>query len=274
MPETVDLDAYFSRIGYLGPRKPTLETLKALHGLHPQAIAFENLDALLSRRVRLDLAAIQRKLIHERRGGYCYEHNGLFAAVLTQLGFKVAGLAARVIFNHPPHMLRRSHMLLKLDLAGEIYIADVGFGGRSLSAPLRLYDERVQETPHGPFRIVRSGDFFEQQAPAGGPWTTLYRFSLEEQMAQDYEMANWYVQTHPDSEFRVRLMAARLPPRKRLALLNNQFTVYHADGSTERQALKSAEAIAHVLETDFAIALPEPRDEVLAVLQKVIPASD
>ena len=271
MTEDIDLEAYFARIGYGGPRTPTLETLRALHELHPAAIAFENLDTLLGRRVRLDMASVQRKLLGEKRGGYCFEQNGLFAQVLRTLGFSVAGLSARVVFGYPPELIRRSHMLLKIDLEEGTYIADVGFGGRAPSAPMWLDACEEQTTPHGGFRLARAGDFFEQQTRIEGAWQTIYRFSLEEQSRQDYEMANWYVCTHPDSEFRVRLMVARLPPGKRLGLLNNQFSIHHMDGTSERRTLESAAAIAEVLETEFAIALPGPREELLQALARVIP---
>jgi N-hydroxyarylamine O-acetyltransferase len=267
----LNCNAYFARIGYAGPRAATLDVLRALHALHPAVIAFENLDTLMGRRVSLDFGAIQRKLVGAGRGGYCFEQNGLFAAVLESLGFRVSRLAARVIYGHPPERIRRSHMLLKIDLAEGPHIADVGFGGRALSAPLRLDSEEPQATPHGEYRIVARGGFFEEETRVDGEWRTIYRFSLEEQSAQDYEMANWYIGTHPESEFRVRLMAARLPPGKRLGLLNNQLSIHAADGSRERRELKSAAEIAGVLETEFGIALPSPREELLAALQKVIP---
>ena len=270
MSETVDLDAYFARIGYDGPRAPTLQTLQALHALHPSAIAFENLDPLLRRPVRLDLASVQRKLIAHKRGGYCFEQNGFFASVLTALGFKVATLSARVIFGRMSGHTRRSHMLLKVEVEEGTYIADVGFGGQAPSAPLRLDSKEEQTTPHGAFRLARSGENFEVNAFADGEWKTLYRFSLEEQSPEDHEMANWYISTHPDSEFTARLLAARLPPGRRLGLFNNQFSVRHADGMVERRELGSAEELARVLETEFLIALPEPREELLKVLARMI----
>src|SRR5262249_15632332 len=107
-----------------------------------------------------------------------------------------------------------------------------------------------------------------------GEWQTIYRFSLEEQSRQDYEMANWYVSTHPESEFTVRLMAARLPPKKSLGLMNNQYSIHHVDGTTQKRTLNTAAEIATVLETDCAIALPTPRAELLEALARVIPVQD
>ena len=135
----MDLGAYFTRIGFNGARAPTLATLRALHLAHAQSIAFENLNPLLGWRVALDLASLEEKLVRSRRGGYCYEQNALLAAALRELGFSVTGLAARVLWNVAEDAIRmRSHMLLKVDIDGEPHIADVGFGGLSLTGPLRL----------------------------------------------------------------------------------------------------------------------------------------
>jgi len=268
--ETVDLKGYFARIGYSGTQAPSLTTLCALQALHPSAIAFENLDPLLRRPVRLDLASLQKKLIAGHRGGYCFEQNGFFAAVLSALGFKVSTLSARVVFGRMPGHTRRSHMLLKVELEEGVFIADVGFGGQAPSAPLRLFSEEEQPTPHGSFRLGRSGEYFELRADIGGEWKTLYRFSLEEQSPEDHEMTNWYISTHPDSEFTAQLLAARLPPGRRLGLFNNQFSIRYADGVVERRELKTAEVLARVLETEFLIKLPGPREELLEVLARII----
>lgn len=274
MDQPVNLDAYFDRVGYSGPRQASLAILGALHALHPAAIPFENLDPLLGRRVRLDLESVQRKLLSSRRGGYCYEHNGLFAAVLTALGFRLTTLAARVVYGRlNPAGARRSHMLLKIDMPDGTYLADVGFGGQSPSAPLRLDTTIEQRTPHGLYRISRQGDWFELIAQMDGEWRALYRFTLEEQSPEDHEMANWYVSTHPDSEFRTLLFVARNPPGKRLTLLGNQFTIRDLSGASETRVLGSPEEIASVLEQDFLIHLPQPRNELLPALARAAMAS-
>jgi N-hydroxyarylamine O-acetyltransferase len=270
-PVTVDLDAYFARIGYDGPREPTLAVLRAIHAAHPAAIPFENLDPLLNRGVALDLASVQKKLVAARRGGYCFEQNALLGAALSAIGFKVSNLAARVLLNHAPGTTRRSHMLLKVDLAEGAYIADVGLGSWALSAPLKLFDESEQTTPHGTFRLGRDGNFFDEQAKIDGEWRTLYRFTLEEQIDDDYEVANWFTSAHPRSHFRHRLMVARLPQGRRLGMLDNRFSIHHPGGRAERKELQSVEEIARVLENEFGIALPSPREAVLAALSRLIP---
>jgi N-hydroxyarylamine O-acetyltransferase len=271
--DTIDIDAYLERIGYSGSRAPSLETLRALHAHHPAAISFENLDVLLKRRIQLRPEALEQKIVREGRGGYCFEQNTLFLLALKALGYDAAGLSARVYVRQAPGRIRRSHMLLLVKLKEGPYVADVGFGLWASSGPLKLHESGEQQTPHGPFRIVRTGDEFEEQAVVDNEWTTLYRFILEEQFMADYEVANWYCSTHPDSGFLRDLMVARVPAGKRLGLLNNRLSIHYPDGTVERRELKSAEEIAGALEQDFAIKLPEPRGDLLAALARLVPAA-
>jgi N-hydroxyarylamine O-acetyltransferase len=160
-------------------------------------------------------------------------------------------------------------MVLKVDLPEGAYIADVGFGAWAMSGPLRLLDRSEQETPHGPCRVVPVGDYFDVETVVDGEWTILYRFMLEEQTPADYEVTNWYCSTHPNSGFTNTIMIARLPAGRRLGLLNHRFSVHYPDGRTERRELTSADEIAEVLEKEFLIRLPEPREELMAALAKL-----
>jgi N-hydroxyarylamine O-acetyltransferase len=231
----IDLDAYFTRIGYAGERHATLETLHALVTRHTEVIAFENLDPLRGQPVRLDATALGRKLVTERRGGYCFEHNLLFGHVLQALGFEVTGLAARVLSNRPDDAPpARTHMLLQLACDGMRFIADVGFGGVTPTAPLRFEPGIEQATPHEPFRLLESGAEFTLQARIAGGWKSLYRFDLQPQLLVDHEVINWYLSNHPASRFVNNLIAARPARDRRYALLNNELNVYWLDGTTER----------------------------------------
>src|SRR5687767_5778051 len=124
---TIDLDAYFNRIGYAGPRAPTLEVLREIHARHTESIAFENLNPFMRWPVLLDIPSLERKIVQGGRGGYCFEHNLLLREVLTELGFSVQGLAARVLWNAPNDdtITARGHMLLRVDSGDQTYIADV-----------------------------------------------------------------------------------------------------------------------------------------------------
>lgn len=228
MPQDIDLDAYFRRIGYTGDRSPTLETVTALHWHHVRAIPFENLNPLLGRPVVIDPEALQAKLVRGGRGGYCYEQNGLFSQVLTALGFEVTGLAARVLWNQRPEApIARTHMLLRVEIDGRAYLADVGFGGQTLTGPLLLEAGIEQSTPHEPYRLVEDAEGFLMQVLLGGEWRTLYRFDLQPQIPADYEMFNHFVATHPSSSFTSNLVAARPDVGRRYALRNNQLTTHH-----------------------------------------------
>jgi len=252
-----DLRGYLDRIGFSGAAAPTLETLRQLHLCHAQAIPFENLNPLLGWPVLLDPESLQRKLVQQGRGGYCYEQNLLFKHALESVGFKVTGLAARVVWDTPADViLPRTHMLIRVDVEGQAYIADVGFGGLTLTAPLLLEAGVEQFTPHESFRLVRDGEELMMQVNLAGMWKPLYRFALQEQLLPDYEMANWYVSCHPKSRFVNGLIVARPDRERRYALANNEFSERYIDGRTERRKLESVAEIRRVLEGPFGITLP------------------
>jgi len=253
----LDLDAYFRRIGYDGDRKPTLETLAALHALHPTAIPFENLDTLRGAPIPLDVDSLQRKLVLERRGGYCFEHNLLFTHVLTALGFRVLGLSARVIWERTDDAPRpRTHMALLVPIKSDYYVCDVGFGGLTMTAPLLLTSEAEQRTPHETFRIARDGAEYVPQASVRGEWRSLYSFDLQQQLQPDVEVLNFYVAAHPESPFRSRLMAARRDGNRTLKLRDAELTIQHRDGAREQRMLHSVPELRGVLGDLFRIDVP------------------
>jgi N-hydroxyarylamine O-acetyltransferase len=254
----IDLDAYFKRVGYSGPRQPTLETLRALHLLQPQAIAFENLDPLLKRPVLLDPESLEQKMVHSGRGGYCYEQNLLFGNVLRALGFQVSEHAARVLWAVPAGVnTPRSHMLLLVDLDGERYVVDVGFGGNVLTAPLLLESGDEQATPHEPFQVLKDGDRYLVQFRMRGELVQLYRFDLSEQLQPDHEAGNWFVSTHPDSIFVNGLLAARADPDKRYALGNNELSVHRLNGESEKRTLRTVAELRDALTDLFKLRLAD-----------------
>ncbi len=254
-----DLDAYLARVGYAGPREPTLAVLRALHALHPAAIAFENLSPLMGAPVSLALPDIQAKLVRGGRGGYCYEQNGLFKAALRAIGFEVQGLAGRVRWGLAVDAPQRprTHMALLVDLPEGRYVADVGFGGMVLTAPLSLDAVgRAQETPNDRFRLAEVSADLEVQAEVGDDWRALFRFDLTPQLEVDYEPMNWFTATHPTSPFISTLIAARTLPDRRLALLGTRFTIRRTGQLPEERTLGSLEALAQVLTDDFGLTLP------------------
>jgi N-hydroxyarylamine O-acetyltransferase len=253
-----DLDAYFARIGFRGPAAPTLGTLREIHTRHAAAIPFENLSPLLGEPVPLDLASLERKLVASERGGWCFEHNLLFAHVLRAIGFEVTTLAARVRWNVPPQVTTpRSHCLLRIDIAGATHIADVGFGGLTLTAPLELVPGLEQPTPHEPHRVVEEGAGFALEAKVAGEWQRLYLFDLHEQQQADYEVSNWYLANHPQSQFVTGLICARADTDRRHALRNTRYAIHHTDGATERRFITAVDELKDVLRNSIRVPLPD-----------------
>lgn len=249
----VDLDAYLARIGYSGPREPTLDTLRSLHRLHPAAIPFEAVDVLLGRGVDLDPRAVDAKLITGGRGGYCFEQNSLFRRALQALGFQVDGLIARPRWNRPLDVFGpRTHMALRVRLEGGEWLADVGFGGCMLTTPVRMEVCEPQETWCEPVRLTPVAGELRLEVLLGDAWTPVYDLDLRPQLDIDFVGPNWYTSTHPDSIFRRTLMAARTAPDARHALLENRLTVRRPGAETERRSLNAAE-LERVLAEDFGL---------------------
>jgi N-hydroxyarylamine O-acetyltransferase len=265
---SVDLDAYFRRVGYEGDAAPTLAVLRELHRLHTEAIPFENLSPLAGEPVRLDPASLERKLVAQRRGGYCYEHNLLFASVLATLGFDVQGLAARVRIDGGSFVPIRGHMLLLVDLQGSPMIADVGFGGLTLTAPLALVPDLEQTTPHELFRLRSALEGWLLEARIRGEWRALYSFDLQRQFRTDYEMASWYTSHYPESKFVRELIAARPVAGGRHALRNDRYQFHSLAGEGSSRRLESPDEAVALLEQAFAIdtrAVPGLRERIAGI---------
>ena len=270
---TVDLDAYFARLGYGGSAAPTLATLRNLHALHAEKIPFENLSPFLGEPVRLDPASLQEKLLERGRGGWCFEQNLLLSYVLVDLGFDVTRLAARVRWNVPEGVVTpRSHMLMRVKLPEGDHIADVGFGGLTLTAPLKLQAGIEQQTPHEPHRLAASNGGYAVEAKVAGEWNTLYRFDLHEQQIADYEVSNWYLCNHPDSHFVKGIVAARAAPDRRHALRNTRYAIHLPGGETQKRFIGSVAEYRELLSGPFQIRLPEAPN-LDAKLAKLIEAN-
>jgi N-hydroxyarylamine O-acetyltransferase len=198
--ERVDLTAYLRRIGHRGPLDPTVETLRALHRAHVTTIPFENLDVILGRGIRLDIDSLQGKLVDARRGGYCYEQNLLFAAVLERLGYPVTRLLARVRMGEDRRR-SRSHAMLLVEAEGTTHLADVGFGGDGLLEPVPLADGALSSVDGWSWRLGRDGDEWVLHGLRPDGWIGLYSFRMETHYPADFEVANHYTSTVPTSPF-------------------------------------------------------------------------
>ena len=263
--DAVDLPGYFGRIGYQGSTQPDSDTLRAIIAAHGRSIPFENLDPLLGIPVAdLGAAALTDKLITRRRGGYCYEHNGLLGYALDELGYGVERLAGRVVWMKEPDapLPALTHNVLAVTVPGEAgrYLVDVGFGGQTLSSPIRLQAGAVQETRHEPYRLIelptRRQPEYELAAQVRGRWQPLYRFTTVPQPRIDLEVGSWYVSTHPGGVFVVGLSAALVTDDARINLRGRNLAI-HRGGETERIRFDTAAQVLDALTERFGVNLSD-----------------
>lgn len=250
----MNVQAYLDRIGYRGSTEATVETLRALHRAHMYSVPFENLDIYGGRRhLALDEGAFYRKVVEERRGGFCYELNGLFGALLRELGFRVDLLSGRVVSARKvgPEF---DHLLLLVHLE-EGWLADVGFG-ESSRIPLRLDDPEPQGEPSGSFKLSHEGgDWSMWGLGTNEKWTEVYRFTLAAHPLQDFAAMCEYHQTSQDSQF-TRNNVCTLPTAEgRKTISGNRFTVF-AHGERTIQRLANEDAYDAALAEQFGIHLP------------------
>lgn len=265
MAAMTDLSDYFLRIGYAGPATPTHETLHALVAAHTGAIPFENLDPLTGIPVAdLGRAALFDKLVARRRGGYCYEQNGVMGYALAELGFGVQRLGGRVVWmDSSGELPAMTHEALSVTVPGDDrpWLVDVGFGGQTLSSPIRLEVDTVQPTRHEPYRILSDGDGYVLQAQIRGDWQTLYMFTAQPRPRIDREVGSWYVSTYPRSTFVVGLSVALLTDDARWNLRGRNLAI-HSGGATERIRFATAADVLDTLTDRFGIDLTDLGDRV------------
>lgn len=249
----MDAAAYLARIGYHGSLEPNAATLRAIHRAHMLAVPFENLDIYGSRRwLELDEAAFFAKVVGERRGGFCYELNGLFAALLRALGFQVDLLSARVMKGNRegPEF---DHLALLVHLE-ERWLADVGFGDSSL-IPLRLDDPSPQGEPAGGFRLMHDdGQWAMCGLTDAGKWVERYRFTLTPHPLEDFAGMCAFHQTSPDSSFTQNRVCSLPVEGGRITLSGNRLTLI-ADGKRTMRRLANDAEFSACLAEHFAIDL-------------------
>ncbi len=256
MTASLDLDAYFARIQWSGETSPTLGTLAGLLRAHTARIPFENLDVLLGRPVRLDLGALQDKLVRAGRGGYCFEHATLFAAVLEALGFRPLRHAARVVLFAPRTEVPRTHMFLTVAVEGARFVVDPGFGLFAPRVPVPLVAGETTRSDGETHRMDREGDFWVLHVQRGGQAVSGWVTTLEAENPIDFEVANHYVATHPGSLFVNRIMLSAITPEGRVNVMNRDVTVVRAAGEQSLQLADRA-ALRALLTEHFGFDLPE-----------------
>jgi len=250
----IDVAAYLARIGYTGPTAPNAETLRSVHRSHMLAVPFENLDISAKRLIVCDEERFIRKIVKERRGGFCYELNGAFAALLRALGFKVTLLSARVPRGESGDGPEFDHLALHVDLA-EPWLADVGFGDSFLE-PLRLTPGIEQEQAAGKFRIQlrRHGELVMQRLDANsGGWRAQYVFTLQPRNLSDFADMCHYHQTSPESHFTQKRICSLATLEGRITLSENTLIVSR-NGKREERSVTQQERMA-TLKEYFGVSL-------------------
>ena len=268
--DLIDMPAYLKRIGHDGDLTPTPETLRVLHRAHTTSIPFENLEIMLGRPVELSLDAVQSKLVERSRGGYCFEHNRLFAAVLERLGYEVTALAARVTMG-TDKLLPSTHALLHVRPPGRAddepaWLCDVGFGGGPLE-PLRLLDGEEVEQDGWRFRLQK-GRTVSRWTPATAGWelhqlnaegwVQRHTFTMNEAFRIDFDVFNHYVSTSPRSPFTRRPFAQKFSSDALHVLDGTKLTTTGPHRPAETRAL-TPEQLPETLASRFDIVL-EPGD--------------
>ncbi len=252
---TAEAEAYLTRIGYDGARAPTIKTLRALHRAHLTAVPFENLDIHLGRPIVLDPDAFFRKIVGERRGGFCYELNGLFGELLRFLGFEVSLLSGRVALDAGGFGLEFDHLVLRVRVDdGTRWLADVGFG-RSFHEPLSLDLPRTEDAEGLSYRAVDQGAEWHVEARTpSGELRPQYAFTLAPRELASFAGMCAFHQTSPESHFTRKAVCSRLGARGRTTLSGD--TLIEVLGEVRRETPIEAGAREEVLARCFGVHLP------------------
>ena len=262
-----DRDAYLQRLNYDGEISPTEDQLKALHYAQLYTIPFENFDILLGRDINLEPRALFHKLVHKKRGGYCFELNGLFLMALKAFGFDARALLARVHVTGTPS--GRGHQISLITLQGRQWIADVGFGGDTPRAPIPL--ELNQPTIHDgqKIRLVDADNFGTMlQTLKDDQWQDLYSFDLGHVVPADIDYGNHFSSTHPSSLFTFARVAA-LPVHNGVVTIVNSTLKRAISGKEKVQEVAEGQAYLDALNTYFGIELDAPYEAL-----RPLPKSD
>ncbi len=250
----IDLDRYLDRIGFTGKVARNAETLHALHLAHTTHVPFENLDVLQGLPIRLDLPSLVDKMVDSRRGGYCFEQNGLFTAVLEFIGFRITRLSGRVrLFNR---LMPRTHMVFLAEADGRQWLGDVGFGGWGLFEPIPLELDRPVQQHGWTFALRQEDNQYVLQCAECPIAVDQYAFTLEPHLPIDYEPANHYCATHPESRF-VQTLTAQLPTLEGRYILRNREFITITPNGVNTEILENSAALLGVLKERFGIDLPE-----------------
>ena len=247
------IDDYLRKIGLPRPTGATVEALRHLHLAHRETFLFENLTIQKGGGISLRLGDLERKFLDEGCGGYCFEHNTLFAAVLHDLGFSLTTLLGRVR-NGPPEGWVRTHMVLRVAIDGAPWLADVGYGGFGLLEPLTLLDGATSEQGGATYALRREHSLWVVSMRDRSSVADLYEFTEDPQTAGDIEVANHYTATHPDSRFR-RTLTIQAATREARTLIRGDSVIRFRDGWTTDEPIDRTQ-LRTAVRNLFGVELP------------------
>jgi N-hydroxyarylamine O-acetyltransferase len=244
----MDVAAYLARIGAARPAAPTSASLAALHRAHVQSVPFEDYDIHTGVTISLESDSLERKIVQRRRGGYCYELNGLFGALLRELGFAVTLVAAFSLDDDGTRGPDVDHLLLLVEAVDGNWVVDVGNGAR--------WPQPVPRRPgvHGRVQVYRDGDvWWTTERRGDGSWERGWAWTPQPRQLADFAERNRYQQYDPASDFVGRRVAALATPTGRISLVNGVFAELTNGARTER-TVSAAEEWA-LLADRFGIVL-------------------
>ena len=250
----MNVNAYLERINYKGPLALTAETLSGLQVAHLRTVPFENLSIHAGQPIVLDDEALYKKIVEDRRGGFCYECNGLFAALLRALGFDVSMLSAGVARANGDFSPPFDHMVLMVRLERR-WLVDVGFGDSFLE-PLLLDERSAQRQGNQAFRIAPEESYLKLLKNDGGGWKPEYRFTLQPYNYEDFDPMCRYHQTSPESHFTQRRICSRAVENGgRVTLSEMRLIKTSSEGQRQERVLQSDEEYRAVLSEEFGITM-------------------
>lgn len=252
------IKTYFDRINYHGGMGRSVGNLTAMHRLHLLYIPYENLDLLNDVPLSLAEEDLYDKIITKRRGGYCFELQGVFCHLLKSLGYSVAQYAGRFM-DEPWHIQMRRHRILVVSLNWKRYVCDVGVRSESPRVPLELVENRVQSDSISEYRYEKDSFYgwVLMQKERNKDWKPLIGFTEEPQIDDDFIMPSFYCEKHPDSTFNKFMKISIFTDNSNNTIVGNVFSVYSDAIVKERYKIKSNEEAMNILAVVFGIEVPK-----------------
>ncbi len=245
---------YLSRIGLEDTQPPTLEGLHLLQDHHMRHVPFENLNVFLGRPLDLSADALFEKIVLRKRGGYCFELNTLYAALLSAVGFEPVPMLARVWLRDPVDTPPRTHLVNRVNIDGQDWISDVGFGGRAARVPLKIENGYEVDDGDGRIRLTADADFeYRISRFQDGAWSDQYTLETESAHHADILTGNHWTECHPGSHFRQGIGVGLFTDEGRTSFYDGVLT--HRGAKTRSRKINGLSSIMDVLRTEFGLIL-------------------